>query len=121
MLVDGIELRPADREEVQQDPQHQPAIVEPERPQPQLLAERLPIGGDVAQAEIDQSDRQFAEGAEQRGMGMVERQEGAMLVVVDQRRVERAAAEYARAHEIPERRADDVGIGKPIFELLMRP
>jgi hypothetical protein len=47
---------------------------------------------DVAQAEIHKPNRQLAEGAEQRGMGVVERQEGAMLAVVHQRRVERAAA-----------------------------
>ena len=40
VLVHRVELRPADREEVEQDPQHQPAIVEPERPEPELLAER---------------------------------------------------------------------------------
>ena len=80
----------------------------------------MPIGGDVAQAEIDQSDRKLAERAEQRGMGMVQRQEGAVLVVVHQRRVERAAAEHARADEIPEGRADDIGIGEAVLELLMR-
>ena len=75
---------------------------------------------DIAQAEIDQPDRQFAEGAEQRGVRMVERQEGAVLVVVDERRVQRAAAEDARADEIPERRADDIGVGEAVFEFLMR-
>ena len=43
-----------------------------------------------------------------------------MLVVVHQRRVERAAAEHARADEIPERGADDVGVGEAVLELLMR-
>ena len=80
----------------------------------------MPIGGDVAQAEIDQPDRQFAESAGQRGVCMVERQEGAVLVVVHQRRVERAPAEHARADEIPERCPDDIGVGQPVFEFLMR-
>ena len=53
-------------------------------------------------------------------MGVVERQERAVLVVVHQRRVERAAAEHAGADEIPERGADDVGVGEPVFELAMR-
>ena len=44
-----------------------------------------------------------------------------MLVVIDQRRVQRAAAENAGADEIPERRADDVGIGEPVFELPLGP
>ena len=121
MLVDGVELRPADREEVEADPQHQPAIVEPERPQPEPLAERMPVGRDIAQAEIDQPDRQQAEGAEQRRMGVVEGQEGAVLVVIDQRRVQRAAAEDAGADEVPERRADDVGVGEPVLELAAAP
>ena len=51
---------------------------------------------------------------------MVERQEGAVFVIVHQRRVERAAAEDAGADEIPERRADDVGVGEPVLEFLMR-
>ena len=75
---------------------------------------------DVAQAEIDQPDRELPEGAEQRGVRVVQRQEGAVLVVVDERRVERAAAEHAGADEVPERRADDIGIGEPVLELLMR-
>ena len=31
MLMDGIELRPADGEEIERDPQQQPQVAEPER------------------------------------------------------------------------------------------
>ena len=97
MFVYSIELLPADREEVQQDPQHKAAIVEPERPQPWPFAERYPIPRHIAQAEVDQADREQPERAEQRRVGMVQRQERPMFVVVDQRGVQRAAAEDPRA------------------------
>ena len=117
MLIDRIQLRPADREEVEDDPQDQAPIVKPKRPSPESLAERIPVGGDIAQAEIDQPDAEKAEGAEQRRMGVVEGQERAVLVVIDQRRIQRAAAKDAGADEIPERGADDVGVGETVFEL----
>ncbi len=116
MLVDGVELRPADREEVEDDPQDEAAIIEPEGPPPEFLAKGVPIGGGVAQAEIDQPDTQKAEGAEQRGMGMVQGQKGAVLVVVDQGRILGAAAKDPGADKIPERRADYVSISETVFE-----
>jgi hypothetical protein len=42
-------------------------------------------------------------------MGVVERQERPVFVVVDQRSVERAAAEHAGADEVPERGAMEWG------------
>ena len=47
---------------------------------------------------------------------MVQRQKRAVLVVIDQGRIQRAAAEDAGANEVPERGADDVGVGKPVLE-----
>ena len=61
MFVDGIKLRPANGEEVKQDPQDQATIVEPEGPEPKLLTEGGTIGMDVSQAELDKSDRQLTE------------------------------------------------------------
>src|ERR1035441_4228281 len=119
MLIDGIQLRPADREEIEDDPKYQAAVIEPEGPTPDLFSERMRIGCDVAQAEIDQPDAEETEGAKQRGVGMVKGQERSMLIVVHQRGVERAATEDAGADEIPEGGADDVAVGKPIFELAM--
>ena len=72
--------------------------------------------GAIAQAEVDEAEREQPEGAEQRRVRVVERQEGAVLVVIDERRVERAAAEDAGADEIPERRAEDVEIGEAVIE-----
>ena len=74
-----------------------------------MLAERHAVGRGGAQAEVDQANGEEPEGAEQGGMRMVQRQERAVLVVIDQRRVERAAAEDSGADEVPERGADDVG------------
>ena len=85
--------------------------------QPEPFAEPPASAGDIAQAEIDQPDRQQAEGAEQRRVGVVEGQERSVLVVVDQRRIQRAAAEDAGADEIPEGGTDDVGVGQAVFEL----
>ncbi len=70
----------------------------------------------IAQAEIDEAEREQAERAEQRGVRVVERQEGAVLVIIDERRIERAAAEDAGADEIPERRAEDVEVGEAVIE-----
>ena len=46
-------------------------------------------------------------------MGVVERQERAMLVIIDQRRIDRPAAEHPGADEIPEGGAENVQIGQP--------
>ena len=81
----------------------------------------MPVGGGIAQAEIDQPDPQQAEGAEQRGMRVVQGQKRAVLVVIDQRRIQRAAAKDPGADEVPERRANDVSIGETIFELSIAP
>ena len=51
---------------------------------------------------------------------MIESEESAVLIVVHQRRVERAAAEHTGADEIPESGTDDVGVGEPVFEFAMR-
>src|SRR6185312_13527051 len=110
---------PTDGEEVEQNPQDQAGIVEPEGPQPELLAEGRPLGVDVAQTKIDEPDRKLAECAEQRRMSMVQREKGAVLVVVDEWRVERATAKHAGTDEVPERRADDVGIGQAVLEPLV--
>lgn len=74
------------------------------------------IAGDIPQAEIDQPDAEQAERAEQGRVGMIQGEEGAVLVGVHQGRVERAAAEHAGADEVPEGGADDVGVGEPVFE-----
>jgi len=58
MLIDGVELRPADREEVEQDPEDQAAVVEPESPPPDPFAKRMLIGCDIAQTEINEADPQ---------------------------------------------------------------
>ena len=79
----------------------------------------MAVARDVAQAEIYQSDPQQAESAEQGGVGMIEGEKGPMLIIIDQRRVEGAAAKHAGADEIPERRPDDIEIGQIVFELLM--
>lgn len=73
VLVNSNELRPSNREEVEQDPERQPGIVQPEGPQPELLAERRSLAREIAQAEIDEADREQAESAEERRMGMVQR------------------------------------------------
>jgi hypothetical protein len=44
-------------------------------------------------------------------MGVVEGEKGAVLVIIHQRRVQRTAAEDTGANKVPERRANDVGIG----------
>src|SRR6185503_7491802 len=93
MLVDGVELRPADREEVEEDPQHQPGIVAPEGDASEPLVEHGFGPGPVPQAEIDEPKREEAKGSEERSMRVVERQEGAMLVIIDERCIDRAAAE----------------------------
>ena len=106
MLVDRIELRPADREEVEEDPHRQATIVTPERDAARRLVELGVRPGTIPQAEVDQPEREQPERSEQRRMRVVERQERAVLVVIDQRRVERAAAEDTGSDEIPERRAE---------------
>src|SRR3569833_3865153 len=100
MLVYGHHLGPSDREEIERDPKHQPHVVEPERGQPEAVAEPRLSGRDVAQTEIDEADRQFAERPEQRGKGEVEREEGPVLVIVDLWRVQRASAECTGAAEV---------------------
>jgi hypothetical protein len=47
---------------------------------------------------------------------MVQRQKRPVLVVIDQGCIQRAAAEDAGTNEVPERGADDVGVGEPIVE-----
>jgi hypothetical protein len=116
MLIDRVQLRPADREEMQENPHHQPDVVAPEGNPPWPLVENGARSCAIAEAEIDEAERKQPERAEQRGMGMVEGQESAMLVVVDERRVKGAAAEDARPDEIPERRAEDVQISKRVIE-----
>src|SRR6185312_10362027 len=111
------QLRPADGKEVEHDPEHETAVVEPERPAARPFAECVPLTRRVAQTEIDESDPEQAEGAEERGMGVVERKEGAVLVVIDERRVQGPAAKHTRTDEIPERRAEDVEVGEPVLEL----
>ena len=111
MLVHGGELRPTDREKVKDYPEHKPGVVEPERPEPEALAERRPVGGRIAQAEVDQADGEQAEGRKEGGMGMVQRQERAVLVIIDQWRVERAAAEDAGAGYDPDLPGSDPAAG----------
>ena len=41
-----------------------------------------------------------------------------MLIIVDERRIERAASEDPGAYEIPESGTDDIDISKIIFEFL---
>ena len=53
-------------------------------------------------------------------MRVIEREEGAMLVVVYERRVEGAPAEHSSAHEVPKCRADYISVSKIIFKVLMR-
>jgi len=115
VLVYGGELRPADREKVEENPEHKTGVVEPERPQPEALAKWCPIGSRITQAKIDQPDGEQPKRAKQGGMRMIQRQKGAVLVIIDQRRVQRAAAEDAGADEIPERGTDDVGVGEPVI------
>jgi hypothetical protein len=52
-------------------------------------------------------------------MGVIESQEGAVLVVIDQRRVQGAAAKDAGADEVPEGGPDYVGVGQPVIERLL--
>ena len=54
-------------------------------------------------------------------MGVIQSQERAVLVVVviDQRGVECAAAEDAGPDKIPKGRAKDVGVGEPLNESLL--
>src|SRR6266513_2410846 len=61
MLENGIELRPADGEEIEQDPKHKACIVEPEGPDADLLAERHTLSGRVTQAKIDEPDGEQSE------------------------------------------------------------
>lgn len=84
------------------DPQHDADVHEPERPVAETLVEACVGAGAIARAELNEAERQHAEGAEQRGMRVVQRQEGAVLVVVRRRRIERNAAEHTGAHEVPE-------------------
>ncbi len=116
MLVHGQQLRPTDRKEIEADPENQAEIIKPEGPQAEGVAER-PAPGDVAQAEINQANPQFAEGAEQRGMRMSEGEECSVLIVVNQRRVERASTEDTGTDEVPESGSDDEGIGKTVIEI----
>ena len=58
MLVDRVELRPADREEIEQDPENQPAIVEPEGPPPGAFGKRMLVSRDIAEAEVNKTDPQ---------------------------------------------------------------
>src|SRR6185437_8364132 len=67
VLVYGQQLRPTDRKEIEADPENQAEIIKPEGPQAERVAER-PAAGDVAQAEINEANPQFAERAEQGGM-----------------------------------------------------
>ena len=120
VLEHRIELRPADREKVQQDPQQKAAVVEPERPQPWPFAEQHSVARHIAQAEVDQADREQPERSEQCRVGMVQRQERPVFIVVDQRRVQRAAAKYTGADEVPECRANEVGVGDRIIERPLR-
>ncbi len=50
-------------------------------------------------------------------MGVIEGERGGVLVVVDERRIQRAAAKHPRPHEVPQRRADHVGIGEAVGEV----
>lgn len=54
MLIHRRELRPAYWEEVENDPERQTAVVEPERPAAGLLAESVLLARGVAQAEVDE-------------------------------------------------------------------
>ena len=116
MLVDRVQLGPPDREEVEENPHHQPDIVAPESDPPGLLVELGTRARAVTQAEVDEAKRQEPERAKQRGVRVVERQEGAVLVVIDERGIERAAAEDSGADEVPEGRAEDVEIGEAVIE-----
>src|SRR5665213_872532 len=116
VLIYGQQLRPTDRKEIKTDPENQAEVIKPEGPQADRVAER-PAAGDVAQAEINQANPQFAEGAEQRGMRMSEGEERSVLIVIYQRRVERAATEHAGTDEVPECGPDDEGIGKTVIEI----
>ncbi|KGS21380.1 putative nitric-oxide reductase domain protein [Burkholderia pseudomallei MSHR7343] len=120
-IVDRVELRPADRKEVEGDPQNEPRVIQPKRPEAEFLAESRLLGGGMPQAEIDQSDREQAERAEQRRVRVVQREEGAVLVIVDERRVERAAAEHARSDEVPERGAQHIRVRETVAEPLLFP
>jgi hypothetical protein len=71
ILEYGVELWPADRKEVERDPQHQAGVVEPERPEPDAFVESCTFRRSVAQAEIHQPNGQQPERTEQRGMRMV--------------------------------------------------
>ena len=118
MLINGVELRPADGEEVQEYPHHQPNVVAPKGNSARPLIEDRAGTRAIAQAEIDETERKQAKGAEQRRVRVVERQESAVLIIIDQRRVDRSAAEHAGADEIPERRAENVEIGQAVIEAL---
>jgi len=116
MLVDGVELRPADREEVEEDPHRQARIVAPEGDAPEPLVEDRVRARSIAQAEVDETKREQPERSEQRGMRMIERQEGAVLVIIDERGVDRPAAKDSGADEIPEGGAEDVEVGEAVIE-----
>ena len=49
-------------------------------------------------------------------MRVVEGQERAMLIIIDQRRIERAAAEDTRADEVLARRTKDEKVGEAVIE-----
>ena len=76
VLVDRVELWPPDREEVEEDPHHKPAIVAPEGNPAGRFIELRTWPSAVAQTEVDQAERKQAEGAEQRSVRVIERQEG---------------------------------------------
>jgi len=71
-------------------------------------------------ARKSQTDGQQPECPEQGRVCVVESEKCPVLVIVHQGCVQCAAAEHASAHEIPERRADDVVVREPVLELLLR-
>ncbi len=75
MLINGNELRPADRKKIQRYPERQSPIVKPECPETYFLAKGRSVPRNVAEAEVDQAYRQEAECAEQCSMRVVQRQE----------------------------------------------
>src|SRR6185312_7017148 len=120
MFINGVKLRPANGKEIKQDPQHKAAIVEPEGPFADGLAKDITVSSDVAEAEIYQANSQKAESAEQRGVRVVKREKSAMLIIVDERGIERTPAKYTGTDKVPEGRANNVEVSEVIFELLVR-
>src|SRR5690349_7022696 len=119
MLEHGIQLGPADWEEVEHDPQHQPYVVQPERPQAEALAERGALACGVSQTEVDEADGQKPEGTKQRRVRMIQCEERAVLVVIHERGIQCSSAEHAGTYEIPECRSDDVHVCEAVLELLL--